>query len=164
MSWTPLTAPSDSKYKDGKILTFPVVDNVVVKKGDIVRINADGYATGHTTAPATGDICAGVALETVDNTGIGHVSGAKSVSVATEGVIDVYLSGGSADISSVGNLAYNSASSSDDPHTIQLGVTNPNSGSVCLVGAIVGRVFSADKVPDTNRLRMKLLTFREIAP
>jgi hypothetical protein len=155
MAWTATTAAVDTDYEDGIILSLPMVDNKIIYKGDLVRITAEGYASGSSTAPATGDMFIGMALETVDNTKTGHATGGKSVRVVTEGTVEVFK--GTAAITDLGCLAYNSV-------TVDAQTVDVSAGThACLVGAVVGLVYSKDKVADTTKLRIKLISGANIA-
>lgn len=81
MSYANLTAPRDKGVSDGKIISIPMADNIKIYKGSLVCIDATGYAEW-TLVASRG--FAGVALETVDNTG--GLNGAKSIRVTTVGV------------------------------------------------------------------------------
>ena len=84
-TWTATSSIRETRRQDGRILALPMEDNVTVYKGDLVRLNAAGFATS-TSAPAAGDVFAGVAYETIDNTTTGHAQGGKKVRVETTGV------------------------------------------------------------------------------
>lgn len=83
-------AARETPIKGAKVIAFKVADNVKIFKGDMVRIQGStGYAiAGDGTASlAQYDCFAGIALETVDNTGVGHAAGASWVRVQTEGSV-----------------------------------------------------------------------------
>lgn len=60
------------------IKSYPVADNVKIYKGSLVSIHA-GYAVP--AADTSGDLCAGVAMEQVDNTTTGHSAGRYNIRV-----------------------------------------------------------------------------------
>jgi len=154
MGWTATTAASDPGYKsDGKILSLKA-SNETIYKGDLVRINAAGYAT--VAAPAQYDMFAGIALETVDNSG--GSAGDLNVLVLTEGTVTAFQA--SAAITDVGEPAWNSYQV--DAQTILSTTVDPTNSTV-KVGTVVDRVFSNYKVPDTTRLRFKMDTFWDVA-
>ncbi len=156
MAWTATTTPAYRDRADGDVISLLVEDNVKIYKGDIVRINAAGYATN--AAPATGDMCAGIATETVDNTVTGHTQGGKSILVATEGVYQVFKA--SAAITDVGTLCY--CSEAADAQTVVSGTGGLSHAT--LVGTAVGRVLDpVTKAADTTRLWIKLKTLQQIA-
>ncbi len=155
-TWTATTAPVDRGRAEGRFLTLLMADNVKIFKGDIVRIEANGYATN--AAPAAGDMCAGIATETVDNTTTGHTAGGKSIIVDSEGVFQVFKA--SAGITDVGTLCY--CSEAADAQTVVSGTGGLTHAT--LVGAAVGRVFDpVTKAADTTRLWIKLTTLQQIA-
>ena len=67
MAWAATTVATDPARKDGQVISFPMADNITIFKGDMVRIIASGYVLSG-TAPAAGDMFAGIAMETVSNT------------------------------------------------------------------------------------------------
>lgn len=68
--------------EEAKIVTLPVVTNDIIYQGALVMINASGYCAPCT--PTTGTRFAGIAAETVDNTG--GANGAKNVQVFISGL------------------------------------------------------------------------------
>ena len=105
MSWAATTAKFDTAKSPNGLLSVPMADNEKIFKGDIVRINAAGYATSAGT-PATADMFIGVATESVDNTVTGHTAGGLNITVDAErGSIHTFkfASGG---ITDRGTLAY----------------------------------------------------------
>ena len=70
----------ESKRKDGQIIACKMAP-VKIPKGALVNINAAGYATN--ASDTSGDTFAGVAYETVDNSG--GSAGEKSIRVETTG-------------------------------------------------------------------------------
>jgi hypothetical protein len=103
-----------------------------VYKGDIVKINTSGYVNT-ITAPAIGDMSAGIALETVDNT-LGGASD-KWVRVDTEGVVQLLAY--SLNVSDVGTHAIHSTASEStgNEKTVKTGAEG---AGTLTVGAIVG--------------------------
>ena len=85
---TATTIARDSKRKDGQLISYKM-GAVKIPKGALVNINSDGYATNATDA--ANQTFAGIAYETVDNSG-GAV-GAKSIRVETTGTF-VFVDGG----------------------------------------------------------------------
>lgn len=140
MAWSATSAPADVKEQQGVLVKLPIVSGETVYKGDIVRINGNGYATS-TGSPAAGDMFAGIALETVDNSG-----GGKSVLVRTEGVYD--FTKASATQTDVGTLCY----LGDNQQTVVLTESQPT----VLVGAVVGIV-------NSSTVRVKIISGLDIA-
>jgi hypothetical protein len=81
-------ASRETHLKGGKVIAFEVLAAKTIYKGDIVRIPAAGYALAGDGAASLAqyDCCAGIALETVDNT-----AGGKWVRVLTEGIVNLTL-------------------------------------------------------------------------
>lgn len=73
---TALAADTEVLYKgpDVDLRSYPVADNVLIYKGALVMFLSGYLVPGADTA---GGICAGVALEHVDNTQTGHTAGGK---------------------------------------------------------------------------------------
>ena len=133
MSWSALTTPQERYHKDGAVLALPMVDAVTIYAGDLVRITAAGYATS-TDAPATGDMFAGVAMETVANTATGHAAGSKNIRVYTSGVFSYPKATPLQE--DVGSLVYGGASdSADDQQTVYASTAGAHE---VLVGTVVG--------------------------
>jgi len=146
MAWTATTTPVDRRSRPGDILSLPVVTAVTIYKGDFVRLTTAGYAVS-TTAPTTGDMFAGVAMETVANTG---ASGAKRIKVRCKGVFSCTLSDGSGAAetptqSHVGTLAYLDNDSDGLYRAVSTTATDGN-GKLLKVGAIVGMDAAAGTV------------------
>jgi len=73
-------------YRDGQVIAFEMAA-AKIYKGDIVRVDTtEGYANSADDLSA-GDMCVGVALDTVDNS-LGS-AGDKKILVDTEGVISL---------------------------------------------------------------------------
>lgn len=160
-TWTALTTATDPKRQDGKVIAF-LMSDVVIYKGDIVRIAADGYLTNVT--PATGDMCAGIALETVDNSA--GSAGDKTCLVATEGVCVVYHAD-AGDVSDIGTTAICAAGSGDDAQVVTSGYSSVTNACACgtIIGAWYDPVTGAEDVADSDgfyRLWIKLQTLRQI--
>lgn len=85
---TATTTARESKRKDGQIISYPMAA-VKIPKGALVNINSSGYATNATDA--SGETFAGVAYETVDNSG-GN-PGDLAIRVQTTGTF-VFVDGG----------------------------------------------------------------------
>jgi len=85
---TAITTARESKRKDGELIAYKM-SNVKIPKGVLVSINAAGYATNATDA--AGETFAGVAYETVDNSG--GSAGDKEIRVETTGTF-VFVDGG----------------------------------------------------------------------
>jgi len=85
---TATTTARESKRKDGELIAYKM-SNVKIPKGALVSINAAGYATNATDA--AGETFAGVAYETVDNSG--GSAGDKEIRVETTGTF-VFVDGG----------------------------------------------------------------------
>jgi len=85
---TATTTARESKRKDGELIAYKM-SNVKIPKGVLVSINAAGYATNATDA--AGETFAGVAYETVDNSG--GSAGDKEIRVETTGTF-VFVDGG----------------------------------------------------------------------
>jgi len=78
----------EAKRKDGELISYKM-SNVIIPKGALVNINTSGYATN--ASDATGETFAGVAYETVDNSG--GQAGDKEIRVLTTGSF-VFVDGG----------------------------------------------------------------------
>lgn len=159
MAWTALTTAGACNRKDGKILEFPVAA-VNIAKGMLVRINAAGYATS--AVPATGDMAAGIALETVTNaTGS---AGGKKIKVQTEGVVVMNHITAALTIADVGRAALCAASTGDSAHDIAMGAYSAANAVLC--GAIVGvyhdPVTNAVDAAYPFRMWVKLQTLQQI--
>ena len=153
MAWSASTVPVERGRQDGKVLSF-LASNVAIVKGDIVRIAADGYLTN--AAPASGDMSAGLALESVDNSG--GSAGALGCLVQTEGVVAVYKDTLNAAISDVGNAAL--CDEAVDCQSITLGAFS--SGN-CLLGGVVGLVRDpVTGIVDVEKVWVKLKTLQQI--
>lgn len=74
---TALTAERNTQRREGKLRNYPMAANAKILAGALAMLNATGYATKGATA--TGQVCAGRAEETVDNTG--GADGAKTINV-----------------------------------------------------------------------------------
>jgi hypothetical protein len=89
---TALTAVYDAKRRDGKLISYPVADNVKIYKGALVSVLlSSGYA--QPASDTAGTVVVGVAYETVDNTLSGHAAGLKSVRVLKTGVFSYNTNG-----------------------------------------------------------------------
>jgi hypothetical protein len=133
MGWAATTTPVDRRRQDGIVLRFLVEDNLHLYKGEIIRLNAAGFATN--AVPATGDMAAGIALEEVDNTLTGHAQGGKSILVQTEGVCVTYHDDAPT-IGDVGTAALCAGGAGDDAHVVVSGAFS--AANACLCGAIIG--------------------------
>jgi hypothetical protein len=111
----PLTANKDTEWKEGKLESFLIEDNVHIYKGALVCLNADGYAVP--AADADGYTLQGEAYEERDNTLIGHSQGGKSVRVRIGGILRVAAS--SITQAMVGQMMYvvDDQTVDDDPGT-----------------------------------------------
>jgi len=123
-----------------------MVDTEKIYKGDLVRINADGEWTS-SGAPAAGDMFAGIAIETVDNTVDGH-----NIEVDTKGIFQLTLA--SAAQADVGTLVYGGAS---DAANDQQSVYSSAGTHSLLIGAVVGLGNIA------NSVRVKILPLRYVS-
>ncbi|NLN75875.1 MAG: hypothetical protein GX139_06155 [Armatimonadetes bacterium] len=85
---TATTTARESKRKDGAIICYPMA-NVKIPKGALVNINASGYATN--ASDTASETFAGVAYETVDNSG--GSAGDIGIRVQTTGTF-VFVDGG----------------------------------------------------------------------
>jgi predicted RecA/RadA family phage recombinase len=161
MAWAATTVATDPARKDGQVISFPMADNITIFKGDMVRIIASGYVLSG-TAPAAGDMFAGIAMETVSNTDSGHAAGTKSILVDTEGTFAIPKA--TAGIADVGTLLYIDDDADQSAAAVQIG-----SGGLThdvLVGSAVGLVYDETTVPptvSTTKLRVKLLSLQQIA-
>jgi hypothetical protein len=93
---TAATEARHSKRKSGRIIAYKMAA-VKIPKGTLVSINSSGYATN--ASDASGDIFAGVAYETVDNSG--GSPGDKDIRVETTGTfvfIDAGANGAQTDV------------------------------------------------------------------
>ncbi len=141
----------DPFRKDGEIIALEM-SNVKIYKGDIVRILAAGYVASGTDL-AIGDMCAGIALETVDNSG--GSPGDKSIRVLTEG--NVSLLKGTPAQTDAGTFALHAT-------TNQQTITSATAEAAAsvTVGAITG--IAEDDMTgaaSTTRCRVQLLTLRQ---
>jgi len=158
MAWAATTTPRDVRRADGVVLSFLVEDNLVIYKADIVRINAAGYATS--AVPTSGDMAAGIALETVDNTTTGHTQGGKKILVQTEAVCRVFHNTDAAAAADVGAAAVCDGAATGDAGAIETG-TFADVGCIC--GTVVGLVYDPiTQVQDTSRVWIKLQTLQQI--
>lgn len=85
---TAIATAREAKRKDGELIAYKM-SNVKIPKGALVNINSSGYAV-NATDTAT-DTFAGVAYETVDNSG--GLAGDKEIRVLTTGTF-VFADGG----------------------------------------------------------------------
>ncbi|MCE5314502.1 MAG: hypothetical protein ABFD49_08695 [Armatimonadota bacterium] len=85
---TATTTAREAKRRDGEVIAYPMAA-VKIPKGALVNINAAGYATN--ASDTSGDIFAGVAYETVDNSA--GTAGELSIRVVTTGTF-VFADGG----------------------------------------------------------------------
>jgi hypothetical protein len=85
---TATTTAREAKRKDGEIIAYPMAA-VKIPKGALVNIDATGFATNATDA--SGETFAGVAYETVDNSG--GSAGDLSIRVETTGTF-AFVDGG----------------------------------------------------------------------
>jgi len=162
-SFTATTTPKDTFHEEGRRISFLMEDATTIYKGDLVRINADGYAVSREDA-AVGDMFAGMACETVVNAG---AVGAKSILVDTEGVFQVFKA--TAAITDIGSHAVCSTGGTADPQTVTCAaaaytaVGIPGNTDAVVVGTVVGRVLDPlTKVADATRLWVKLLSLQQI--
>jgi hypothetical protein len=94
---TATTTAREAKRKDGELISYKM-NNVLIPKGALVNINAAGYATNATDA--SGETFAGVAYETVDNSG--GSAGDKEIRVLTTGTYVLVDGGGNGAVTDVG--------------------------------------------------------------
>ena len=159
--------PRETFMKDGKVIAYAVLAGKKIMKGDIVRIPAAGYAiAGDGSASlAQYDCCAGIALETVDNTLGG--SGAVYVCCLVEGIVPIAEA--SVNIADVGCRALQAAGNA---YTITSAATTlcttsgaDDANNEVHVGLAVG--IDRDDVPliggaaSTTKLLVKLQTLRQ---
>jgi len=85
---TATTIAREAKRKDGRLISYPMAA-VKIPKGALVSINSAGYATN--ASDTAGETFAGVAYETVDNSG--GSAGDLSIRVETTGTF-VFVDGG----------------------------------------------------------------------
>ena len=110
------TAPRDELRREDDLLAIPMMDNVVIYKGDLVLIDATGYARPVYGTGTTADCFAGVAAETMDNTETGHATGLKSVRVWRTG--SFIFTKASAAQTDVGIAVYTDVSTAGTPTTV----------------------------------------------
>lgn len=150
MAWSATSAPRDPKYQQGKIIALPMAATTIYK-GDIVRINASGYAVS-TADLAVGDMCAGIALETKTC----GTAGADTIQVQTEGVVQ--LKKATPAQTDVGTFALHSA---DNQQTVT-SATAEATNSVT-VGTIVGiPIDDITGTASTTHVKVALKTLRQI--
>lgn len=147
------TVPVEVYARDGVTVTLAITASETIYKGDMVRIVAAGTATS-TTAPATLDIFAGVAMETVTQS-----SATPTVRVYTTGVFSFALQeAGSAHTpaqTDVGCLAYQQSSNAGVPNQRAVGVAAETGTHNDL---IVGAVVAIDPEAPTTNVLVKIQT------
>lgn len=150
MAWSASTTAIDYGRRDGKVISF-LMAAVKIYKGDFVHINA-GYLTN--VAPTSGSMAAGVALETVDNSG--GSAGDKECLVQTEGVCRALkATAAAADIGAAALM-----DETTDTCTVTLGTYAP---AAALLGAVVGVVYDdVTGVASTTEVWIKLKTLQQI--
>ncbi|MDO8588965.1 MAG: hypothetical protein Q7T82_18215 [Armatimonadota bacterium] len=94
---TATTTAREAKRKDGELISCKM-NNVLIPKGALVNINAAGYATN--ASDASGETFAGVAYETVDNSG--GLAGDTEIRILTTGSFVFVDGGGNGAITDVG--------------------------------------------------------------
>jgi hypothetical protein len=94
---TATTIAREAKRKDGEIVSLKMAA-VKIPKGALVNINAAGYATNATDT--AGETFAGVAYETVDNSG--GALGEKEIRIQTQGTYVLVDGGGNGAQTDVG--------------------------------------------------------------
>lgn len=127
---TTTTAIKSRPSRDGFVADFPVAASTAIPIGAFVNINASGYAVNATDAAALE--CAGVALQTVDNSS--GANGAESITVAWGDQVKV------ATESDFGQAAIGSAVYVKDNNRVGLAADVTNH---CLVGTLVGYISSS---------------------
>lgn len=116
MTFVASTAARETQRKDDKILSIPMMDNVSIFKGDLVLIDATGYARPVYATGTTADTFVGVAMESVDNTLTGHAAGLKSIRVYRDG--SFIFTKASAAQTDVGIAVYTDVSAAGTPQTV----------------------------------------------
>jgi len=127
----------DLGIKEGDIISMPMADACKIYKGDIVKVNAAGYASN--LVAAAGDSFLGVAVETVDNTSAvtGHAAGFKSVRVwAKRGQIHKFYKATPV-VDDVGLKAFSGVGTSSDSQTVVSAATTTGTSAIG-IGLIVG--------------------------
>lgn len=127
-----LTAPKDDQRQNGELVAVKLAA-VKVYKGALLTFNSDGYAD----VGDSNERFAGVAAETVDNSG--GAAGDKEVRVWRRGVVSVGCS--AATQADVGKLAYVS-----DDQTVTF---TPSAGAIP-IGTVVGFVSATEVRVDIN--------------
>lgn len=153
----------DPFIKGGKVIAFEVLAAKKIMKGDIVRLTTAGYALAGdgATSLAQGDTCAGIALETVDNT----LSEGKKVRCLTEGVISLIKAVPAA--SDLGTRATYAAAAATTVASAATNLLVAASGADDMnnevhVGMVVGLADEQTSLGITNtKLRVKLQTLRQ---
>lgn len=87
---------------EGTYADFPVAANAVIGMGNLVALDANGYATVLTAAANLP--FAGVAVTSADNTG--GANGAKTVTVRRVGTVEIDTKGTAFTQADVGKVAY----------------------------------------------------------
>ena len=113
----------EAKRKDGEIISYKM-SNVLIPKGALVNINTSGYAVNATDAAS--ETFAGVAYETVDNSG--GSAGDKEIRVVTTGTFVFTDGGGNGAITDVG-VQFNI---SDNQTVTDAATTNNLKAGVCV--------------------------------
>lgn len=136
---TALTAPYDSRRKDGKLVAYSVAAGAKVYKGALVAV-ASATGLAQPAADAAGLVFVGVAYETTDNTG--GAAGAKTVRVLKTGDY-VYNRPGAA-LADVGKTAFvvddNTVSTAATANNLACGVIVGMADASRLVVRIDGKV------------------------
>lgn len=96
------------KFSAGEVHDYPVAANAVIRVGEGVIIDANGYAAP--MAVASGQKFAGISTQHVDNTG--GANAAKTVTVLKRGIVDVGIAGGLSQPSVGAAVYYNGYSTS----------------------------------------------------
>jgi hypothetical protein len=158
-------APRETYLKGGKVIAFEVLAAKKIMKGDIVRIPAAGYAlAGDGSASlAQYDCCAGIALETVDNTNGG--SGAVKVRCLTEGCVALLLN---ASATAVGTRALQAAGNATTVTSAATALCAVNGSDDANNEVHVGFITAIDTndatvggAASTTKMRVRLQTLRQ---
>jgi hypothetical protein len=136
MSYAAATSARDKGKMDGKLLSLPMAA-VKICKGSLVQISS-GYVTS--AAPVASQIFAGVAYETVDNSG--GSPGDLNIRVETEGIFSFAITDTAA-AAHVGLEVY------WDDATSSVNVVQADPG----IGAKVGRIV---EIVSTGEVRVRI--------
>ena len=153
----------ETPIKSGKVIAFEVLAAKKIYKGDIVRITASGYAVAGdgSLSLAQYDTCAGVALETVDNT-----AGGKWVRVMTEGSVPLLLNHSDSAIGTRALHAAGSATTVTSAATALCAVNgSDDANNEVHVGMIVGAAWNdypgVIGAESTTKMQVLLQTLRQ---